>query len=152
MANSFKRGYIKICRYLFNQKFMKVMDGPLKGYQWTTGSSYEYILGNYEDPLVMDSFCSWLKTGSVFYDLGGNIGFYAFVANRFIRTGKIYSFEPSPISRNIFEQHMTINKILLTHDNISILPFAVSDREKAISFSNNKNNRDGNTYIQGSAT
>ena len=45
---SLKKWYIKICRYLFNQKFMKIMGGPLKGYQWTTGSSYEYLLGNYE--------------------------------------------------------------------------------------------------------
>ena len=126
------------------------MGGPLKGYQWTTGSSYEYLLGNYENPLAIDSFCLWVKPGSVFYDLGANIGFYAFLANRFISTGKIYSFEPSPISRKIFEQHLAINKKLMLHNNISILPFAISDREQEISFSNNEQRRDGNTYISGS--
>lgn len=127
------------------------MAGPLKGYQWTTRSSYEYLLGNYEDPQVMDSFCYWLQPGSVFYDLGANIGFYSLVANKIISTGKIYSFEPSPMSRRIFEQHIALNKKLMLHDSIRILPFAIADRKKEVRFSNDSNNLDGNTYISSPA-
>ena len=139
-------------RYLLGKKFMRVMSGPLKGYRWTTRSSYEYIIGNYEDPVVLGTFCSWLKPGTVFYDLGGNVGFYALLANRFITAGKIYSFEPLPSTRIDFEQHLAINKkLLVNNNNISILPFAISDEEKDLDFSNNAHQQDGNTYIKGSS-
>ena len=124
------------------------MAGPLKGYLWTTSSSYDYILGSYEDAKTVDTFCSWLKPDTVFWDLGGNVGFYALMANRFIGTGKIYSFEPIPFVRSIFEQHVELNKKHIQHDNINILPFAISDHEREVAFSNDINQRDGNTYIK----
>ncbi len=126
------------------------MAGPLKGWLWSTGSSYEYILGNYEDPQIVETFCSWLKPDTIFYDLGGNVGFYALMANRVISSGKIYSFEPLPWVRSIFEQHIALNKKFIQRDNIHILPFAISDHEKEVSFSNNIDQRDGNTYIKSS--
>lgn len=126
------------------------MAGPLKGYLWTTGSSYEYILGNYEDPLMINTFCSWLQPSTVFYDLGANVGFYALMANRFISIGKIYSFEPMPYIRTVFERHIALNKKFITNDNIIILPFAISDHEKETSFSNGISHQDGNTYIKAS--
>jgi FkbM family methyltransferase len=145
-----RRYYIKAGRYLLGRKFMKVMTGPLKGYLWTTASSYEYLLGNYEDPMVMEALSSWLKSPTVFYDLGANVGYYSLLANRFITTGKIYAFEPMPLNRHIFEQHLQLNKKKIADNNILLLPFAISDREKEIVFSNNSNQRDGNTYISGS--
>jgi FkbM family methyltransferase len=124
------------------------MDGPLKGYLWSSACSYEYILGNYEDPETMKTFLSWLKPGSVFYDLGANVGYYALIANRLIDSGKIYSFEPSPAARELFEKHTMINKGLITNNNITLLPFAISDAEKKIEFSNNTVQQEGNTYIK----
>jgi FkbM family methyltransferase len=144
----YKKWYIKVYRYLFNKKFLSVMAGPLKGYLWTTASSYDHILGSYEDPETVKTFCSWLKPDTVFYDLGGNVGFYALMANRFISAGKIYSFEPIPFVRFILEKHIELNKKYIQHNNISILPFAISDHEKEITFSNDISQRDGNTYIK----
>jgi len=127
------------------------MAGPLKGYLWTTGSSYEYILGQYENPEVMKVFLSWLKPDSVLYDLGANIGFHALTANRFINTGKIYSFEPFPAARLIFQKHVDLNKKFIKNNNISLLAFAVSDSERQVEFSDDEIQKDGNTYIKGSA-
>jgi FkbM family methyltransferase len=146
--DSLKRWYIKVCRYLFYRKYLPVMAGPLKGYLWSTESSYDYILGGYEDPKTVKTFCSWLRPDTVFYDLGANVGFYSMIANRFISTGKIYSFEPLPFLRAVFEQHIAINKKHIQHNNISIRPFAISDHEKEIPFSNDVKLRDGNTYIE----
>lgn len=126
------------------------MRGPLKGYQWTTGSSYEYITGNYEVPLVLAEFCSWFTPAAVFYDLGANIGFYSLIADQYIRTGRIYSFEPVPANRQLFEKHLQLNSPLLRSGKISIEPFAIADQEKTISFSNDTRHRDGNTYISAS--
>lgn len=127
------------------------MNGPLKGYLWSTASNYEYILGNYEDPETMNTFLSWLKPGSVFYDLGGHTGYYALIANKFISSGSIYSFEPLPSAREIFEKHMLLNKRLMAADNIRLLPFAISGSDKQVEFSNNSLWEQGNTYISQSA-
>ncbi len=123
------------------------MDGPLKGYAWSTSSSYDYILGQYEDPATLKLFISWLKPGVVFYDIGANVGFHSLVANLINSEGKIYAFEPIPAVRKIFEEHIKRNKRHIVNNNIQLLPIAISDSEKTVEFSNDIKHRDGNTYI-----
>lgn len=147
----FRRLYIQVSRYLFGRKFLRVMDGPLEGYLWSTACSYEYILGNYEDPLTVKTFLSWLNPETTFYDLGGNAGFYALLANRYISQGKIYSFEPIPAAQELFQQHVKLNTVQIRHQNIRLLPYALSDSEKQVAFSNDASRQDGNTYIQESS-
>ncbi|MBL0055586.1 MAG: FkbM family methyltransferase [Chitinophagaceae bacterium] len=141
-----KRQYIRFCRYGLRKKFLPVMAGPLKGCLWSTQYSYEYLLGTYEDPALIGTFDSWLKPDSVFYDLGANIGFYSLLANRIIITGKIYAFEPSSLNRAVFEEHLRLN-IRGAH-RIQILPFAITDREKELLFTDEA--IDGNTYLTSS--
>jgi len=148
--NIFKRWFIKISRYIFRQRFLRVMAGPLKGYLWTTAASYDYILGDYEDPDTMKLFLSWLKPASVLYDIGANVGFHSLVANTVINDGKIYAFEPMPFVRKIFETHIELNNRNMGHSNITILPIAISDSEKEVEFSNDITHRDGNTYVASS--
>lgn len=145
--NFINRWIIKICRYIFRQKFLPVMAGPLKGYLWSTSGSYDYILGQYEDPGTMKTFLSWLKPGSVYYDIGSNIGFHALTANRIITTGAIYAFEPMPAAREIFEKHISLNSELIISKNIKLLPVAISNKDGQVEFSNDTNHREGNTYI-----
>lgn len=146
----FKRWYIKIARYVFRQKYIRVMAGPLKGFLWSTSSPYEYILGNYEDPKTQQQLLSWLNPASVFYDIGSNVGFHALLAGRVISAGMIYAFEPMPAVREIFEQHISLNKKMMNAGSIRVLPFAIADRVKEVEFSNDLHHRDGNTYILGS--
>lgn len=148
--NFIKRWIIKVCRYVLRLQFLPIMSGPLKGWRWSTASSYDYILGNYEDPVVMKQFLSWLKPGSVYYDIGSNVGFHALVANQVINTGKIYAFEPMPGVREIFEKHISLNKKFINSNNITILPLALSDSKKQVQFSNDMYHREGNTYVTGS--
>ena len=124
------------------------MDGPLKGYRFTTKSSYEYILGNYEDPKVLETLSHWLLPTSVFYDLGANIGFHSLFVNRLVFFGKVYAFEPSVKARAVFEKHIRLNQGLFGVNRIYILPFAISDSEKRVEFTDNTS--DGNTYIASS--
>jgi len=124
------------------------MAGPLKGYLWTTSSSYEYILGYYEDPEMMKQFLSWFKKDTVYYDIGANIGFHALAGNRVMQQGKIYAFEPIPLVRQLFEKHISLNSKLMIHNNIELLPFAISDSEKQVEFSNSAIQKEGNTYIK----
>jgi len=148
ISDLIKRLYIKAARYLLGVRYMRVMEGPLKGYYFSTHSSYEYILGNYEDPAVIQTFLGWLKPDTVFYDLGAHIGYYSLLANRMINTGKIYAFEPLPTNRLVFEKILKLNHALIQHHNIELFPFAVSDSDKEIRFSNDPAHAEGNTYIQ----
>jgi FkbM family methyltransferase len=148
--NFIKRWVIKICRYIFRIKYLPVMAGPLKGYLWSTSGSYDYILGEYEDPKTLELFLSWLKPGSVFYDIGSNIGYHALTANCIINTGKIYAFEPMPAVREIFEKHISLNKKLIISNSISLLSMAISNKAGQVEFSNDIKHRDGNTYIKDS--
>lgn len=141
------RLYIKFCRFILNQRFMRVMDGPLKGYMWSTNSNYDYILGTYENPLVLRTCEDWFKNDTVFYDLGANVGFFALLANQYITSGKIYSFEPIAFIRELFQQHLKLNKVHIRSDNIQLFPFGISDKEKEIPFSHSTIQREGNTYI-----
>lgn len=138
---------IKINRYLMKRKFMPVFDGPLKGYKWSTAYNYEYLTGDYEDKDTMDTFCSWLLPDTVFYDLGANVGYYAFMANRYIDKGKIYSFEPLPANIEVFKSHLKLNEGKMGYNSIELLPYAVADTDKQVVFSNNDKAIEGNTYI-----
>jgi FkbM family methyltransferase len=138
---------IRVNRYLFKRKFIKVFAGPLKGYYWSIFSNYDYITGTYEDEATFDEIISWLKPDSVFYDIGANIGYYSFIANTKISTGKIYAFEPVQENIEMFNTHLILNRSKIAHQNIVLLPYAISDREQDVSFSNNKNMIEGNTYV-----
>jgi len=144
----YKRNWIRFNRYVLGRQFLPVMQGELKGYLFSCRHSYEYILGNYEDPAVISTFCSWLKPDAVFYDLGANIGFYSLLANQRIGEGKVYAFEPSTQSRAIFEKQMQLNSGRIKNNRITLLPYAVSDSDKEIEFTDNGS--DGNTYLTSS--
>lgn len=147
-SDFFKRNYIRFIRYGLGRSYMPVMSGPLKGYLFTTSGSYEYILGNYEDPVVLETFCSWMKPATVFYDLGANMGFYSLLANRFIKEGRIIAFEPSPRARQLFEKQIELNRERMQGNRITILPYAVADGDKELEFTDHPS--DGNTYIPAS--
>lgn len=148
--NFIKRWFIKFCRYVLRLRFLPTIAGPLKGYLWSTSGSYDYLLGDYENPETMSKFLSWLKEDTVFYDIGSNVGFHALVANRVINTGKIYAFEPMPAVRVIFEKHISLNHKLIRRNNIILSPMAISNRGEEVLFSNDMKHREGNTYIAGS--
>jgi FkbM family methyltransferase len=93
-------------------------------------------------------FLSWLRPDSVYYDVGSNTGFHALTANRIINSGKIYAFEPMPAVREILEKHISLNNKLILNNNITLLPFAISNKEGQVEFSNDPVHREGNTYIK----
>lgn len=146
----FKNWYIKFNRYILGKQFLPIMNGYLKGYQWTTQRDYGYILGTYENPKTLKYFIDWCKKDTVLYDIGANVGYHAFIANLFVTDGRIYSFEPIPANISLFNKHLKLNKEKMPDHNISLLTFAIADKEKEVQFSNNEKATDGNTYIASS--
>ena len=139
---------IKFNRYLLHKPFIQIFSGRLKGYLWHTASNYDYIVGEYEDPVILDIFLSWFQPDSVFYDVGANIGYYSFLAEQKITSGTIYSFEPMPRNLALFQQHLHLNKDKIKEGLIELHPFAISDFEKEVFFSNDPVAVEGNTYIE----
>jgi FkbM family methyltransferase len=77
-----------------------------------------------------DAAITWeafINSGAVVLDIGANIGYYSILAVP--KAGSVYSFEPSKASITAFEKNIELNKIT----NISIQPYALSDRAEASS-------------------
>ncbi|QDT55714.1 hypothetical protein Pan44_37600 [Caulifigura coniformis] len=147
---SLKRAWIKLARYGLRRRFIRVMEQPLKGYQWTTTRSYTYLLGTHESPEVIDRFRSWLTPDSVFYDVGGNAGYFSFIASTIVTRGHILAFEPIASNIAIFEEHLRRNRRRPGLDRITLLPYAVADTEKVVQFTNDPVLTGSNTYVDSS--
>jgi FkbM family methyltransferase len=143
-----KLAWIKLARYGLRRRFLRVMVDPLKGYQWTTSRTYGYLLGTHESPEVMERFRSWLTPDSTFYDVGGNVGYFSFVASTVITRGRILAFEPMAANLAIFEEHLRRNRRRRGVDRITLIPCAVADREKTVQFTNDPVLTGSNTYVQ----
>ena len=113
VSNFLRYSYIKINRNILNRKFLTILGCPLKGYKWNTSCSYDYITGNYKDGVALETITKWLHADSVFYDLGANVVYYSFFANKIIKNGVIYAFEPIPRNTTIFRHILNSMKIKL---------------------------------------
>lgn len=67
-----------------------------------------------------------LRPGMVVVDIGANIGYYSVIAAAHIgEKGRLYSFEPEPVSRSFLEKNVRENGF----KNVQVSELAVSDRE-----------------------
>lgn len=91
-----------------------LVDGMWFSSQWSS------VVERGREPAVTAMLPQLVRTGSVVYDLGANIGLYA---RDFLRLGAcVYCFEPNPIALHYLSHN------LAESGNYLILPFAVSDK------------------------
>jgi FkbM family methyltransferase len=104
---------------------MPVLRGPLRGKKWIVSSQrHAFWLGSYE-PEMQRLFVKVVRPGSVFYDIGANVGFYSLLASQLVGTGKVIAFEPSPENVRYLRRHLDLNQC----SNVEILDLAICDRE-----------------------
>jgi len=84
---------------------------------------------NYYEPLISVIFLKLLTKKDIFFDIGGNIGYYSLLASQNCK--EVHSFEPLYENYSKFEQNISINNI----DNIIINKNIVSDEEHSMTFS-----------------
>src|ERR1017187_5729297 len=66
-----------------------------------------------------------LDTGSIFYDVGANVGFYSLLGAACVGSGgRVIAFEPVPENLLILQKHIAMNQLT----NVTVIPAAVSDR------------------------
>jgi FkbM family methyltransferase len=114
--------------------------GKVTEFTLTDGSKFVYPLKsaiglelschNFEE-LEFSFILDFLREGDVFFDVGANGGFFTVAAAKKIGpSGHVYAFEPSLRERALLERNIEINNL----DNVTILPFAVGDKNENIKF------------------
>lgn len=120
------------------------MSGPSGPYQ--QGGSFRSLLRRIRK--VINRFLSWLTPTSTFYDVGGNAGYFSFIASTVITEGRILSFEPMAANIAIFKEHVRRNSGRAGAGRITLIPCAVADREKTVQFTNDPVLTGSNTYVE----
>jgi FkbM family methyltransferase len=108
----------------------RILQGPLRGKKWVIGSQrHACWLGHYESYLQR-VIALEVRPGSVFYDVGANVGFYSLLASTLVASGRVYAFEPLPANVNYLRRHLELNGI----QNAEVLEVAICDRVGASFF------------------
>ncbi|MGD0544562.1 MAG: FkbM family methyltransferase [Candidatus Acidiferrales bacterium] len=101
-----------------------ILQGPLRGKRWIAGSAnHSCWLGFYEQN-KQQILTEEVELGSVFYDVGANVGIYSLLCSLLVGNGKVYAFEPVPRNLAYLRKHLKLNHAR----NVEILPFAISDK------------------------
>src|SRR5258708_1543581 len=88
-----------------------VLQGPLRGKKWIVGSDLDgWWLGSYEWTMQR-RMAGELKPGSVFYDVGANVGLYTLLAATLVAPGRVYAIEPLAANVGYLRKHLALNGI-----------------------------------------
>jgi FkbM family methyltransferase len=105
---------------LFRKLRVRIHAGPAKGFWWSVPTRSRFLRGSYE--LRLASFVSEsLAPGDVFWDIGAHFGYYTLIAARALRSGKVFSSEPSTENLWLLRKHIEWNSL----NNVTVLPFAI---------------------------
>jgi FkbM family methyltransferase len=111
-------------RALPRDMVLPVLQGPLRGKKWIVGSHLHGCwLGSYEWTMQR-RMAKELKPGSVFYDVGANVGLYTLLAATLVAPGRVYAMEPLPANVGYLRKHLALNGMR----NVDVLEIAVSDQ------------------------
>lgn len=110
---------------------LPVLQGPLRGKRWIVGAHLHGCwLGSYEWALQR-RIAEEIESGSVFFDIGANVGFYSLLAAlRAGPAGRVYAFEPLPANISLLRKHLELNRIA----NVEVFEMALSDYSGTESF------------------
>jgi len=114
-----------ILKHIKDRKFFRY-DGLTFHYGKEDAGIAEFIEtnGDYECE-TRKAIYSLLQNGSIFMDLGANIGFYTLLAGKIVGlSGKVYSFEPTPTTRDFLLKNVLENNL---SDIVSVEGYAISD-------------------------
>lgn len=86
-----------------------------------------YYYGEHDERYELALLRKIIQPGDVFWDIGSNIGYYTCLAASLAgKSGQVVAFEPAPITRKYLEDNIRLNAF----ENISVLPYAVGERNE----------------------
>src|SRR5437016_8944308 len=105
-------------RLLPEDMVLPVIQGPLRGMRWISGSStHGCWLGSYEYR-KQRVFATMIKKGTMVWDIGANVGLYTLLASK--KAGRVIAVEPLPENLSYLEKHIRLNGI----SNVEVVPAA----------------------------
>jgi len=104
---------------------LPILRGRMRGMRWVKGAgAHGYWLGSYEHDKRL-AIEDGVKKGSVFYDIGANVGYYSLMAAKLSEPdGQVVAFEPLPRNVAYIHRHVTLNKL---QQRITVIEAAVSE-------------------------
>lgn len=90
--------------------------------------SYVLFMNKVWEPFETFLVKSFLKSNSIFVDIGAHVGYYSLIASSIAKNGKVFSFEPEIENYNILEKNVRVNNF----SNIQLYNHAVSDKNKVV--------------------
>ena len=95
-----------------------------------SGSNPGYALGTTELD-EQETLAAHLKEGSVLYDVGANVGFFAVIGARLVGPrGHVYAFEPYPASAAAVRKNAMRNAF----EHVTVMECAISDGQREAEF------------------
>ena len=97
------------------------------------GSSiaFDLLIHGVYEPVELGLILAWLRPGSVFVDVGANIGCYSLPAADAVGPdGRVLAIEASPSVRQYLERNVAINGLR----NVEIVPLAAGDHIGSVGF------------------
>ncbi len=86
---------------------------------------------HYFEPEDVAAFRTFMKPGSVVFDVGANIGQYSLLASKLVgEGGQVYAFEPSPDVLNKLQENIKLNSA----ENIEVVAKAVTAKSGRMQF------------------
>ena len=132
-------------RILPGRWVLPILQGPLRGKKWVIGSQrHAFWLGIYE-PQMQSLIAQEVKSDSVFYDIGANVGYYSLLASTLVFPGKVYAFEPVAENVRYIERHLALNDIR----NVEVLKFAICDQVGTSTFQDEETRAMGHLQAEG---
>ncbi len=81
-----------------------------------------YLLGTAERP-VQEALARYIKPGTVFYDIGANLGFFTVIGAKLVGpAGRVYAFEPVAENAETLRRNIALNHF----DHVTVFEKAVS--------------------------
>jgi FkbM family methyltransferase len=111
-------------------KPLRILTGEVRGLRWIPESAIHRCWMGWYERDKQRLMAKEVRAGSIFYDVGANVGFHTLLAAKLVGSGKVFSFEPSPRNLEYLRRHIALNKL----HNVSVFESAVSDRDQVLHF------------------
>lgn len=119
---------------------LPILTGPLRTRWWITGAAAGVgkglsVLVNRSEPqqLSIARATVQAKEECICFDIGANVGFYTLLFSMHCK--HVFAFEPLPRNVGYLVRMCRLNRL----ENVTVLPFAVSDRAEFLSFQEGEN-------------
>jgi FkbM family methyltransferase len=102
-----------------------IVETSVGQFQWRIDAitSQEFLRGTYE-PYMQDAFLKYALPGNTIFDVGAHAGFHSLFCGLLVGTaGRVFAFEPNPVSRDSLERQIRLNPTL----RVEVFPYALSD-------------------------